>query len=546
METGRKKPKVKPPTQISFMMDNNSIIEQTYSKKDGVRFVIWDGEKVNYDTKLKIKDITYVPIFGDDVTKGLVALPDCAEEYGDEEKLVGEIKDFLKEWLGISESYYTIATYYILTTWVYDKFDTINYLRALGDSGVGKSRFLDTIGALCYKFTLVSGAVTPAPVFRLLEKWKGTLGIEEGDLKESDATNEIIKILNCGFEKGKPVVRCDKNDPSKIDTFEVFGPKVIVTRKEFYDQATEARCLTEIMAQDGSKPDTKTEGFYNKRNELRNKLLMFRFKNYHTVNVEKALEIDLRNLEPRLRQASRGFLALVWDKPKLLEEFKVFLKEYNDNLIEARSGSWEGSVVNAIAELVVEGDENITCKAIADRIDIEKLNFRKVGGILRRLKLELKPKLIDSKTKKVVFLDEKPLSVLFDRYIPDDTLREKAKNLGNISVITTLSSGNTRNNQKTLPKLPTILDSTKIKKEGLNDPPSPSPEVGNVGNSVIISPKDVKDTLFSQLAMQPEIEVQQFLSIYPEKFHAAIDIMLDNLKRDGEIYESKPGFVKML
>ncbi|KKL78253.1 hypothetical protein LCGC14_2026720, partial [marine sediment metagenome] len=252
------------------------------------------------------------------------------------------------------------------------------------------------------------------------------------------------------------------------------------------------------------------------------------------------------NLEPRLRQASRGFLALVWDKPKLLEEFKVFLKEYNDNLIEARSGSWEGSVVNAIAELVVEGDENITCKAIADRIDIEKLNFRKVGGILRRLKLELKPKLIDSKTKKVVFLDEKPLSVLFDRYIPDDTLREKAKNLGNISVITTLSSGNTRNNQKTLPKLPTILDSTKIKKEGLNDPPSPSPEVGNVGNSVIISPKDVKDTLFSQLAMQPEIEVQQFLSIYPEKFHAAIDIMLDNLKRDGEIYESKPGFVKML
>ncbi len=63
---------------------------------------------------------------------------------------------------------------------------------------------------------------------------------------------------------------------------------------------------------------------------------------------------------------------------------------------------------------------------------------------------------------------------------------------------------------------------------------------------VVLDSKAVKDTLISLFTTTPEIEVQQFLSIYPEKFHAAIDIMLDNLKRDGEIMESRAGFVKLL
>lgn len=507
-----------------------------------VSFAIWDGKEVTYENQIKINKLTYAPIMGDDVTKGLVHLPEEAIDYGDEEKLVEEIKNFLKKWLGVSESYYTIATYYILTSWVYERFDTINYLRALGDTGVGKSRFLDAIGTLCYKFTLVSGAVTPAPVFRLLEKWKGTLGIEEADLKESDATNEIIKILNCGFEKGKPVVRCDKNEPDKIDTFEVYGPKVMVTRKEFYDQATEARCLTEIMMQDGSKPDTKTEEFYVKRNELRNKLLMFRFKNYHTVNVAKALEIDLKNLEPRLRQASRGFLALVWNKPKLLDEFKSFLKDYNNSLIEARSTSWEGHVVNTIAEMINEGIQNITCKDIAERIQIEKLTFRKVGGIIRRFKLELVPKKIDTATKKILVLDENKLPVLFDRYIADSSLKENAKNLGNFSVTESVDE-----KQKKVTEVTDLyMTRQNLKKEGQISPLSPSPILGNLSNPVTLDVKAVKDTLFSLFTATPEIEVCVFLSRYPEKFHNAIDALMEDLKQKGEIFENKPGFIKSL
>tara|TARA_Y100000034_G_scaffold49801_1_gene61525 strand:- start:3138 stop:4730 length:1593 start_codon:yes stop_codon:yes gene_type:complete len=468
-----KKEKKEKPIETSFIEYDGKLYEQCYKKDEGVTFAVWDGISVDYKHKTEIDGVMFQPIYAQDYVKGLILLPEKAEQYESEEKLVEEIKQFLKKWLGVSESYYTIATYYILTTWVYDKFDTMNYMRALGDTGVGKSRFLDVIGGLCYKFTLISGAVTPAPVFRLLEKWKGTLGIEEADLKESDETNEIIKILNCGFEKNKPVVRCDKNEPSKIDTFEVYGPKVIVTRKEFHDQATEARCLTEVMMQDGSKPDTKTKDFYKDRDKLRNKLLMFRFNNYNSVNVDKALEIDLSGLEPRLRQASRGFLALVWDKPKLLDEFKEFLDDYNQKLIENRSSSWEGLIINALAEILVDGIENITCKTISDKIGIEKLTYRKVGSILHRFKLELKPKLVENKTKKVLKIDKNIIPILFDRYIPEDNLKKNAK----ISVINF-----TDESKKNITEITELTDTTKFEKEGKKTPPSPSNIVGNIGN----------------------------------------------------------------
>ena len=178
---------------------------------------------------------------------------------------------------------------------VYDDLDAINYLRVLGTTGVGKSRFLEVVGTLCRKAIMVAGAITPAPIYRIITKWQPTLLIDEADFKNSDATVEIIKILNCGFERNKSVIRCDKEDPSKVDFLEVFGPKLIATRRRFYDEALESRCLTEIMQQTKRKdlPDTLPRIYYEDRKKLLQKLLMFRFKKYFTILPEIAQHVDL-------------------------------------------------------------------------------------------------------------------------------------------------------------------------------------------------------------------------------------------------------------
>ena len=99
---------------------------------------------------------------------------------------------------------------------------------------------------------VVAGATTTAVLFRSIEKWRGTLILEGYNPKESDEKEDETKILNCGFERFNPVLRCDK-DTGKISPFDTFGPKVISCRGEFKDQALNSRCLTEILQETSRK-----------------------------------------------------------------------------------------------------------------------------------------------------------------------------------------------------------------------------------------------------------------------------------------------------
>ena len=453
------------------------LAEEVYDHKNGIRFAVWGNGKVDYKTKITLFDTEYKPISGVEVINNFILLPENAEDYGEEEYLVVEIKSFCKKWVVVSESFYDVVVWYILTSWVYDKFDTINYLRALGDTGTGKSRFLDCIGGLCYKYISISGAVTPAAMYRLIGKWKGTIGIEEADLKESDETNEVIKILNCGFERGKPIIRCDKDNSNALEFHDAFGPKIIATRRSFSDAATEARCLTERMEENRGVADTKTKEFFAERQRLRNKLLMFRFKNYHSVNIEKALDIDLSNLEPRLRQASRPFLALIWNKPKLLEDFKNFLQNYNRELIIVRSTSWTGLIVNAIAELIINNRENdLTATTIAETTNHPKMTSRSVGKELRNLKLKIESKWIDGYTRKLLEIDKDKLNIIFSRYVEDENVSQKLKKMGffpnyRITNITDI--------------LDTMPNNAGVEKCNNNNLQESLSNIGNFGNSEI-------------------------------------------------------------
>ena len=199
-----------------------------------------------------------IPISGEEIGLGAVRLPSGIEEYGDTTALLAEIEEHIYRYLDVSDIYRKLAACYILLSWLYDRFNTLPYLRALGDTGCGKSRFLDVIGGLCYKAISASGCITPAPIYRMLRRWGGTLILDEADMKDSDEYNEVVTILNCGFERGRPVMRAVKDDPEDVRVLPVYGPKVFATRRRFQDAALEARCLTEIMVE-----TTRTDIHFN-------------------------------------------------------------------------------------------------------------------------------------------------------------------------------------------------------------------------------------------------------------------------------------------
>ena len=422
----------KPTRQTSFHQAGGVLYEQIYT--DRSMFLVYDpdsGEITTVD-KLETDSEIIAPISGEDVELGAVRLPSGVEEYGDTLSLLAEIEAHIYRYLDVSQNYLKFAAYYILLSWLYDRFHTLPYLRALGDTGCGKSRFLDVIGGLCYKAISASGCVTPAPIYRMLRKWQGTLVLDEADMKNSDEYNEVVTILNCGFERGRPVIRATKDNPDKVQILPVYGPKVFATRRRFKDVALEARCLTEIMRETDRDdiPPVLGRRFFGEQQRLRNKLLLFRLKNYFNVDPEAAATLNLDGIEPRLRQISEAFTSLFANEPKVLESYRQFIQAHQRELIEQRAATKTGQVVETLFALLEErafhvptvpshmGDSELgTGIAASDIAEKTGLNSQAVGAILKGLGLETKRMRQGGQNKRMILYNHARFEKLRKRYI---------------------------------------------------------------------------------------------------------------------------------
>jgi len=410
--------------QKSFYKDENGkIYEQIYNKGNGSRFVSWDGEKAEIVSNINIGDIT--PIEDEGLELGAILLPTEPVCYENLEKLMQDIKQFIHKYLDVSEEFENIAVCYIVLSWIYDRLTTIPYLRALGDLGTGKSRFLDVIGGLCYKACIVSGAITPAPIYRMIKRWGGAIVFDESDFRSSTESQEIIKILNCGFEANKPVIRCLKDNPDTIQFLPTYSPKVFSSRKTFSDKALESRCLTEIMLETTRTdiPAILLPVFYEERQQLINKLLMFRLQNYNKIDPNIIQNIDLGNIEKRLKQATLNFAVLFSNIPELMENFKEFLQKYSESLVDERYSTDEGMIIETIFRLKDRGKELISSQDIAEDMETEyklknPMTARSVGRYLKSLGIVTKQKFIDGTNRRVMLWDNKLMELLKMKYIP--------------------------------------------------------------------------------------------------------------------------------
>lgn len=239
------------------------------------------------------------------LTHRVILLASAAGEYGSLDELVKEVRDFVHRYVDVNPSFEEVAAHYVLMTWGYDVFNEVPYLRVRGDYGSGKSRFLLTIGSLCYKPIFASGASTVSPLFRLIDQVGGTLIVDEADFWASDERAEIIKILNNGNARGFPVLRSEVTPNKEFNprAFDIYGPKIIATRHEFQDEALESRCLTQQLKSGQLRADipiSLPKVFAEEAQALRNKLLRYRFDRFSNID-EPPLDSEA-NLPPRRAQ----------------------------------------------------------------------------------------------------------------------------------------------------------------------------------------------------------------------------------------------------
>jgi hypothetical protein len=341
----------------SAVLDDGTIIETVFRPdRKQTALLVWSGGEAREEMTCELPDGNRVAAYSPDnnlLAHSVVLFPSHSQSYSSEKALVAAIRQFIHRYVDVSEGFEEIATYYVLLSWIFDAFNELPYLRLKGDFGSGKSRCLQVIGSICYKPIFASGASTVSPLFRIIDIFRGTLVIDEGDFRFSDERAEIVKILNNGNAKGFPVLRSEATPTKEFNprAFTIFGPKIIATRSAFDDRALESRCITEAMTGAPPRLDiplSLPESFAEEATALRNMLLSYRFKNRGKVREPSAPRHP--GVEPRIAQVYAPLLAVA-DDQGARGRILSLARKASDALQAERSSSVEAQLLDVIVEM---------------------------------------------------------------------------------------------------------------------------------------------------------------------------------------------------
>jgi len=406
----------------SYYLTDDYIIEIVFdfSFQPETQFAVYDraSKEVSYHPQLELSDGKYLrPLQLDLIKEGKLLLPSSAHGYISESKLLEEIEAFVFHYLDLPHPFHLkLVSHYILLTWVYDKLTVVPYLRAIGDYGSGKTRFAQVVGSLCYKPLFLAGATSDAFIFRMIELFKGTLVINELERVNTDIHAQIVNILNNGYEKGLYVGKIEGDRTRIPKTFDVFSPKIITNRTKFKDLALESRILSVPMRPTKRKdiPTLLDSTFWQSAQDIRNKLLMYRFKNLCAIELENK-ETKLEKVEPRLRQTLLPLLYVIQSQ-EVEDEFIEYALEFQGQIETDRSFEAESVVAEKLIELI-ENNGKVTVKDVTEEFnkgltEREQITSKRAGQVIRGFGFN---------TKRVqgvyhIVLNEQALDYIKDRY----------------------------------------------------------------------------------------------------------------------------------
>jgi hypothetical protein len=199
-------------------------------------------------------------------------------DYETEESLFNEIKAFLIQHLDVANDlFFDVYACFVLASYRTEDFTVIPYQFFLGPLASGKTRALECFSRLCYR-AIMASSMSAASLFRSLEAWHPTLLLDETEIYNKEGMVEVLALLNSGYRKGQVAIRIEKLEQGcpQIAFFDTFGFKVLAGTEELA-ATLQSRCIITSM----SKAVRHINLFVDeeKAQELRNKLILYRFKN---------------------------------------------------------------------------------------------------------------------------------------------------------------------------------------------------------------------------------------------------------------------------
>lgn len=161
------------------------------------------------------------------------ACKDC--RYPDSTKLADWLEHteaWLREFVVFPNHHGSIAvTLWIACTHVADQLDVAPYLLITApEIESGKTRVMEIAATLAHK-PMFSSSMTPAVLFRTIDRDHPTLFLDEADNiwtgRRDDKASELMALLNAGHRRGVKAYRMGGANKTQLQEFDVFGLKAI-------------------------------------------------------------------------------------------------------------------------------------------------------------------------------------------------------------------------------------------------------------------------------------------------------------------------------
>lgn len=331
----------------------------------------------------------------ENIESGAVKLPSALGEPKSAAYLIERMANYYRKYFYLEEkSRYRFCASYALFTWVHDCFEALNFLRARGGSGSGKSDLMYLVGLTSYRFAVTLSISSSASYKGIAKLYRATVMIDEADnlMKKDDGTMEA-------FLKGRSMKRYSNamnmmevmgpNGKTFVPTTtNVYGPTLITMYHAFKDPGIENRCVTFELSQvdtytlemEGMEPGYYPPELESDGDEIRNMALRWRLDTWMKkieLSPEQRKEHKLADplVSPRVNQVLRPMkvLAVLQNDYALLEELKMIGQaNYEDEMIK-RAGSFEALILRAVVALDIAADVKAQAKPIASKEYAEKV-----------------------------------------------------------------------------------------------------------------------------------------------------------------------------
>lgn len=143
-------------------------------------------------------------------------------------QLLEDLSATIKDHVAMPAAAADAVALWCLVTWPFDVFGISPRLAMQSpEKGSGKSTLLDLVSMLVPR-PLLASSVSAASIFRVVEKFKPVLLLDEADRWMQGGDDERIGILNAGHRRGAPAVRC-VGDDAEPRAFDVFAPVALAS-----------------------------------------------------------------------------------------------------------------------------------------------------------------------------------------------------------------------------------------------------------------------------------------------------------------------------